>query len=227
MTSQPTAKVAQAKTCRVLIVDDHPILRRGLGQLIDREPDLELCGEADSPSAALDAVERLHPDVVVADLAFEGLDGFDLIKDLKIRHPHLPVLVLSVHDESYYAQRVLKAGAMGYLMKQEAPTKVIEGIRAVHRGRVYLSDHMSQILLSQMTSGSSSPQTFGIESLTDRELEVLRLIGQGKSTREIAQQLHLSVKTIETHRENIKQKLHLDNAAQLVQYAVRFAIESA
>lgn len=220
------SKTAQLKTCRVLIIDDHPIVRRGLGQLIDKAPDLELCGEADSPEAALEAVERLHPDVAVADLSFEGLDGMELIKDLKIRHPKLPVLVLSIHDESFYAQRSLKAGAMGYLMKQEAVDRVLEGIRAVHRGRVFLSDRMSQLLLSRATGGVNAGTAYGAESLTDRELEVLRLIGEGRSTREIAEQLHLSIKTIETHRENIKQKLRLENASQLIQYAVRFSLET-
>ncbi|MFA9477661.1 response regulator [Phycisphaerales bacterium AB-hyl4] len=220
-----SAQPRTAERCRVLIVDDHPIVRRGLGQLIDRESDMELIGEADSPSSALDAVEALSPHVVVADLSFEGLDGIELIKDLRARHPGLPVLVLSMHDESFYAQRVLKAGAMGYLMKQEGVEQVVDGIRSVREGRVFLSNRMSQALLSRMTGGSNRPPTYGVESLTDRELEVLRLIGQGRSTRQIAEQLHLSIKTIETHRENIKQKLRLENASQLMQYAVRFAIE--
>ncbi|MEX1016495.1 MAG: response regulator transcription factor [Phycisphaeraceae bacterium] len=206
-------------------MDDHPIVRRGLGQLIDKETDMELVGEADSPSSALDAVEELSPHVVVADLSFEGLDGIELIKDLRARHPGLPVLVLSMHDESFYAQRVLKAGAMGYLMKQEGVEHVIDGIRSVRQGRVFLSNRMSQALLSRMTGGAGKQPAYGVESLTDRELEVLRLIGQGRSTRQIAEQLHLSIKTIETHRENIKQKLRLENASQLMQYAVRFAIE--
>ena len=218
---QPTP----GRPCRVIIVDDHPIVRRGLGQLIERENDIELVAEAASPDAALDLVEEHKPDVVVADLAFEGLDGIELIKDLKARYPQVAVLVLSMHDESFYAQRVLKAGAMGYLMKQEGVEQVITGIRSVHQGRVYLSNRMSQLLLSRMTGGPSRTPGFGVESLTDRELEVLRLIGQGRSTRQIAEQLHLSIKTIETHRENIKQKLQLENASQLVQYAVRFALE--
>lgn len=220
-----SAQPRSAERCRVLIVDDHPIVRRGLGQLIDKEADMELVGEADSPSSALDAVEELSPHVVVADLSFEGLDGIELIKDLRARHPGLPVLVLSMHDESFYAQRVLKAGAMGYLMKQEGVEQVVDGIRSVREGRVFLSNRMSQALLSRMTGGTHRAPTYGVESLTDRELEVLRLIGQGRSTRQIAEQLHLSIKTIETHRENIKQKLRLENASQLMQYAVRFAIE--
>ncbi|MEX0885890.1 MAG: response regulator transcription factor [Phycisphaeraceae bacterium] len=218
---QPTPN----RPCRVLIVDDHPIVRRGLGQLIERETDMDLVAEAASPDAALDGVEEHKPDVVVADLAFEGLDGIELIKDLKARYPQVAVLVLSMHDESFYAQRVLKAGAMGYLMKQEGVEQVITGIRSVYQGRVFLSNRMSQMLLSKMTGGPSRAPGFGVESLTDRELEVLRLIGQGRSTRQIAEQLHLSIKTIETHRENIKQKLQLENASQLVQYAVRFALE--
>lgn len=212
--------------CRVLIIDDHPVVRRGLGELIEQAPDMELVGEAATPSEGIDAVDRNSPDVVIADLSFEGLSGIELIKDLKARHPDLTILVLSIHDEAFYAQRALKAGAAGYLMKQEAVERVLDGIRAVRRGRVFLSDKMAQILLSRATGGSGSTPTYGAESLTDRELEVLRLIGEGKSTRAIAEQLHLSIKTVETHRENIKQKLKLENASQLIQYAVRFSMDS-
>jgi DNA-binding NarL/FixJ family response regulator len=212
--------------CRVLIVDDHPIVRKGLGQLIDAESDMELVGEADSPDAGLEAIARLHPDVVITDLSFEGIDGIEFIKDIKVRYPELPILVLSMHDESFYAERTIKAGAMGYLTKEEAIDRVIDGIRSVQRGRIFLSDHMAQFMLSRMATKPSAAAVSGIDSLSDRELEVLRLIGQGKSTRQIAELLHLSVKTIETHRENIKQKLKLKNASQLVQYAVRFSLES-
>ena len=212
--------------CRVLIIDDHPVVRRGLGELIEQAPDMELVGEAASPSEGLEAVDRAGPDVVIADLSFEGLSGIELIKDLKARHPDLTILVLSIHDEAFYAQRALKAGAAGYLMKQEAVERVLDGIRAVRKGRVFLSDKMAQVLLSRATGGAANTTTYGAESLTDRELEVLRLIGEGKSTRAIAEQLHLSIKTVETHRENIKQKLKLENASQLIQYAVRFSMDS-
>ncbi|MCC7407202.1 MAG: response regulator transcription factor [Phycisphaeraceae bacterium] len=216
--------VAPTRRCRVLIVDNHPLVRQGLGRLINDESDMELCGEADSPAEGLKAIKQFNPDVAVVDLSFHGLDGIELIKDIKAQHPGLPVLVLSTHQESFYAQRTMKAGAMGYLMKNEAAERVIEGIRAVRQGRIVLSDVMSQFMLARATGGITGPAG-SVEDLTDRELEVLYLIGQGKTTRQIADLLHLSIKTIETHRENIKQKLRLDNGTQLIHYAVQFTIE--
>lgn len=224
MIQQRNAVTAKTRPCRVMIVDDHPITRQGLGQLIDTVPDLDLCGEAESPTLALEVAAEQHPDVIVADLSFRGMDGFEMIKELRAKFPDVRILVLSIHDESYYAQRALKAGAMGYLMKHEPIERVIEGIRSVHQGHVFLSDRMSQVLLSRVGGGTAGP--FGAEALTDREVEVLQLIGKGLSTRQVADQLGLSVKTIETHRENIKQKLKLENAAQLIQYAVRFAADA-
>ncbi|MFP4145681.1 MAG: response regulator [Phycisphaeraceae bacterium] len=221
----PQDGTARTRLCRVLIVDDHPIIRRGLGRVIDEQADLELCGEADCPEDALSCISDLRPDVIVADLSFEGLDGIELIKDLKVRHPRLPILVLSMHDETFYAQRVLKAGAMGYLMKQEPVEQILDGIRSVRRGHIYLSDQMAQVLLSQVSGSPARREHASAQTLTDRELEVLRLIGEGRATREIAQSLHLSIKTVETHRENIKHKLQLQNATQLVQYAVRFSLD--
>ena len=207
-----------------MIVDDHPITRQGLGQLIKATNDLELCAEAASPEAALEEARHVEPDVIIADLSYGGMDGFELIKQLKAQNPNVRVLVLSIHDESYYAQRALKVGAMGYLMKHEDVERVIDGIRAVYQGHVFLSDRMSQVLLSRVGGGTGAP--IGAESLTDREVEVLQLIGKGLSTRQVADQLGLSVKTVETHRENIKQKLKLENAAQLIQYAVRFSTDA-
>ncbi len=221
---QRNAVSAKTRPCRVMVVDDHPITRQGLGQLIAATPDLDLVGEADSPMAAIEAVGEHQPDVVVADLSFRGMDGFEMIKELRSRFPDVRILVLSIHDESYYAQRTLKAGAMGYLMKQENVERVIDGIRSVYQGHVFLSDRMSQVLLSRVGGTATAP--FGAEALTDRELEVLQLIGKGLSTRQVAEQLNLSVKTVETHRENIKQKLKLENAAQLIQYAVRFTADA-
>ena len=221
---QRNTATAKTKPCRVLVVDDHPITRQGLGQLINSCADLELCGEADSPSTVCEAVTEGKPDVIIADLSYHGMDGYDMISRLKSEFPDVRILVLSIHDESYYAQRALKMGAMGYLMKHEAVDRVIEGIRSVHQGHVFLSDRMSQVLLSRV--GGSTVGPFGTEALTDREIEVLQLIGKGLSTRQVASQLGLSVKTVETHRENIKQKLKLENAAQLIQYAVRFASEA-
>lgn len=221
---QRNAVSAKTRPCRVMIADDHPITRQGLGQLIRTCSDLELVGEADSPVAAIEAAGEQHPDVIVADLSFRGMDGFEMIKELRNRYPNVRILVLSIHDESYYAQRALKAGAMGYLMKHEPVERVLDAIRSVYHGHVFLSDRMSQVLLSRVGGAMVGP--FGTEALTDREMEVLQLIGKGLSTRQVAEQLNLSVKTVETHRENIKQKLKLENAAQLIQYAVRFSADA-
>lgn len=221
---QRTAVSAKTRPCRVMIVDDHPITRQGLSHLIRTASDMELTGTADSPTAALESMDEQHPDVVIADLSFRGMDGFEMIKELRDRFPNVRILVLSIHDESYYAQRALKAGAMGYLMKHEPVERVLEAVRSVYQGHVFLSDRMSQVLLSRVGGATVGP--FGTEALTDREMEVLQLIGKGLSTRQVADQLGLSVKTVETHRENIKQKLKLENAAQLIQYAVRFTAEA-
>jgi DNA-binding NarL/FixJ family response regulator len=207
---------------RVLVVDDHPIVRQGLTQLINREGDLRVCGEADCTAGALQAIEALRPDVVVADLSLQGPDGLELLKNLRGKDRAVPVVILSMHDESLYAERALRAGARAYLMKQEATETVLIAIRRVLAGEIYLSDRMASRLLRQFvrshTSGSASP----VDLLSDRELEVFGLIGRGRGTRQIAEELHLSIKTVESYRAHIKDKLEIGTASELVRHAVQW-----
>jgi len=216
-----TVKKRAAKK-RVVIVDDHPPMRKGLAQLINQEPDLETCGEAGNIPEALQVVESLKPDVVIVDMVLKDASGLDLLKDLKNRFPDLPTLVLSMQNESIYAERALRAGARGYIMKEETTENVVSALRQVLSGEVYLSDKMSKRILNQLAGGRSDKGKFSIEGLSDRELEVFQLIGQGYQSREVAKKLHLSVKTIESYREHIKVKLNLENAAQLTQTAIQW-----
>jgi DNA-binding NarL/FixJ family response regulator len=207
------------RPARILLVDDHPIIRRGLCELIAQTPGLEVCGEAETPREALDAAADAEPDVAVVDLSLRDGSGLELIKDLAARHRDLPVLVLSMHDESLYAERALRAGAKGYIMKEEAPERLLAAIERVLDGEIYLSDAMASRVVAQFVTGSTEAPQSSVESLSDRELEVYEMIGNGLGTRDIARNLHLSVKTIETHRENIKRKLRLRNANELHQHA--------
>lgn len=205
---------------KILVVDDHPIVREGLTLRINRQPDLVVCGEADTAGDALKTIRTSKPDLAIVDLSLKEGSGLDLIKDIKTRYPQLPVLVLSMHDEFLYAERALRAGARGYIMKYEATNNIITAIRLVLSGKIYLSDRISSRLLDKAFTGKRSSDTPGIESLTDRELEVFELIGQGLGTREISKRLHLSVKTIEAYREHIKDKLGLKKATELVHRAI-------
>jgi DNA-binding NarL/FixJ family response regulator len=207
---------------RIFIVDDHPVVRQGIALLVNQESDLKVCGDAEGAASALRDIERLKPDLVVLDLSLKDGNGLELIKDLRIRLPRLLILVLSMHDESFYSERVLRAGAKGYITKDEATGKVIEGIRRILRGEVFLSDRMATKMLSQLTDSRIEAVRPSVENLTDRELQVFELIGSGIGTSEIAKKLHLSVKTIDSHREHIKQKLRLDSAAELVKHAVQW-----
>ena len=209
----------------VLIVDDHPIVRHGLSQLIDNEPGLQVCGTAASPSEALRAIPDSEPDLVLLDLSLGEDSGLELLKQIKSSYADLPVLVLSMHDEAYYADRVLRAGAMGYVMKQESADHVITAIRQVLSGKVYLSESMASSMLTRMVGGKAVEGGSPVDSLTDRELQVLNLIGRGLGTRQIAEHLHLSVKTVENYREHLKAKLKLQSSSELVRYAVRWDIE--
>jgi DNA-binding NarL/FixJ family response regulator len=205
---------------RILIVDDHPMMRDGLRQLIANEPDLEVCGEADDGPAALAQAESLKPDLALVDITLRSSNGLELIKDLQIRAPQTAVLVLSMHDESLYAERVLRAGGRGYIMKQEGGRKIIDGIRRVLTGGAFVSDNISARILDSFSGRTQNKST--IESLTDREFEVFQLIGQGHSTGEMAEKLRVSVKTIEVHRVNIKTKLGISTAPELIRFAVRW-----
>jgi DNA-binding NarL/FixJ family response regulator len=212
---------------RVLLVDDHPIVRRGLAQLIDAEPDLMVCGEAEDAPRAFAAVGTLRPDVTVVDISLRSGNGIELIKDLKVRFPELPTLVLSMHDECLYAERALRAGSLGYIMKEEAIGQVLVAIRHVLKGEVFLSERMKSRMLQQLAYGRQKMAASPLEQLTDRELQVFRLIGEGHSTRQIAGELHLSVRTVEAYREYIKTKLNLRNATELVQHAFHWVHDEA
>jgi DNA-binding NarL/FixJ family response regulator len=205
---------------RVLLVDDHPIVRQGLTQLINQESDMMVCGSAQDGNEALSAIATLKPDIVLLDISLSGPDGLAVLKEIRLTDATLPVLVLSMHDESIYAERALRAGANGYIMKQEATERVLEAIRRIRAGEVYVSDRISRHLLRQIVSGP--PQKSPIEALTDRELAVFRLIGKGHGTREIADDLKISVKTVETYQAHIKEKLSLRNARELVQHAFQW-----
>jgi DNA-binding NarL/FixJ family response regulator len=208
---------------RVLIVDDHPVMRQGLAQVIDQEPDLMACGEADTASQALNSIAARKPDLVLADISLPDKSGIELIKDIQVYHPDLPVLVFSMHDESLFAERVLRAGGRGYIMKHEAGAKLVQAIRQVLGGHIYVSEKMSARILETFSGRRTESVTSPVERLSDREFEVFQLIGQGGPTREIAERLHISAKTVEVHRANIKKKLKLKHAIELVRCAVRWA----
>jgi DNA-binding NarL/FixJ family response regulator len=202
---------------RILIVDDHPIVRQGMRLMIDAEPDLQICGEAQTEQEARRQVRALLPDAVVVDLSLEEGDGFNVVRDVHAHFPQIRILVLSMHDELIYAQRLLAEGAAGYIMKQAAAAQLINALRAVLRGERYVSEALQQNLVSRsdLDGGAST-------RLSARELQVISLIGRGLGTRQIADNLSLSVKTVETHRLTIKRKLGLDTNAQLVQYAIKW-----
>jgi DNA-binding NarL/FixJ family response regulator len=212
-------KTGVPRKSKVFLVDDHPILRQGLTKLINDQPDLMICGEAEGPPSALEGIGHTKPDLVLLDLSLAGGDGMELCKQLQERHQGLPVLIISMHDESLYAERCLRAGAMGYVMKQEPPDKVMSAIRKVLTGNIYLSEAMSAKLLRNL-AGARHADVSPLERLSDRELEIFRLIGKGHSVRSIAEELFLSPKTVEAHKEHIKQKLNLKTSNELLQYAI-------
>jgi DNA-binding NarL/FixJ family response regulator len=215
------AKTGEGKS-KVLIVDDHPIVRQGLSELINHEKDLTVCGQAEDAQQAMAAIRSVKPDVVVVDISLKEKNGIELMKDIKAQYPNMPVLVLSMHDESLYAERALRAGARGYIMKQEATEKVVTGIRTVLSGQVYVSDKMAAKMVYKLVGGGATAGASPVESLSDRELEVFNLIGHGLGTRQIAEKLYLSIKTIETYRAHIKEKLNLVSAGELLQYAIQW-----
>lgn len=207
---------------RVLLVDDHPMTREGLAAIINRQDDLEVCGEASNPAEAMSELSKAKPDLMVTDMTMPGRSGVEFIKDVHALLPDLPVLVLSMHDEMLYAERALRAGARGYLMKDAGSAKVLEVIRLILSGQSYVSPQMSARLLDAMTGRRPRGSTSPIEKLSDREFEVFRLLGSGKSTKEIAQALNLSPKTVDVHRGRIKEKLQLKDAPSLIHHAVRW-----
>lgn len=212
--------MASIHPIRVLVVDDHPIVRHGLSQLIDQQPGMEVVAQAGAAQDALDKVLQGGFDLAVIDVSLQGVSGLELIKQIRERGSQVPILVMSMHDELFYAERALRAGAQGYIMKQRATVEIVKAIRRVAEGELYLSPEMADLLLRRAVDGPSGADRLGPSQLSDRELEVLQLLGQGVSTREIAEQLHLSIKTIESYRANIKRKLDLKNASELMRYAV-------
>lgn len=218
--SRPSKKALVKR--RVFLVEDHPVTRRGFALLLNLEPDLMVCGEAAAAARALPGIESAKPDLVVIDIALPGKDGLELIKDLATLHPQLPTLVFSTLDELIYAKRALQAGAKGYVMKQAPVEQLFVAVRQVLDGEVYLSEAMRNHLLMASLHSSGQDPPFGVEHLTDRELEVFRLIGEGLGTRQIAKNLSLSISTVETHRTHLKERLGLKSATDLVRQAVEW-----
>ena len=218
---------SQKQPKRIFIVDDHPVFREGLTSLIRREADLSVCGEADDAPRALTALEKASPDLMLVDIGLPGRSGLELIKDLRAACPGVAVLVISMYHEALYAERVLRAGARGYVMKQEGPGKILQAIRQVLEGQIYLSGNIAGRLLHTFSSGRQTRAASAIERLSDRELEVLQLVGQGHDSHAIARQLHVSFRTVDTHRGNLKKKLELRNRTELTRYAARWVTEQA
>ena len=206
---------------KILIVDDHPMMREGLRGVINREPDLIVCGEVETAYQALDAVAKLAPDLALVDITLPGKSGLELVKDLKVMHPHLAILAISMHDESLYAERMLRAGAGGYITKQRPPEEVVKAIRAVLDNHVYVSKEVSENLLRRF-SGKPQALQSPMEILTDREFEIFQLVGEGKSPKDMAGELHLSPKTVAVHTANLRRKLNLKTHAQLIRFALQW-----
>jgi DNA-binding NarL/FixJ family response regulator len=211
---------------RLLIVDDHPMMREGLTNLIGNQPDLEVCGEADNAAQALEMIPATMPDLVLADITLPGRSGLELVKDIASMHPQVMTLVVSMHEESVYAERVLRAGGRGYVMKKEGGKRILAAIRSVLAGEIAVSEKMSAKILQIFSGRRDGAPHSPVELLTDREFEVFQLIGRGCSTREMAGTLHLSAKTVEVHRAHIKEKLQIKTAAELISYAARWAASS-
>ena len=214
----------QSRRNRIFLIDDHPIVRQGLALLINREVDLEVCGEAQDAPSALTGLAACEPDLIILDISLNGPDGLDLLKTIRLKDAHVPVLVLSMHDESTYAERALRAGANGYIMKHEAAEKVLVAIRRIVCGEVYLSDRLTNKMLQQIVRGTDPVSRSPVSMLSDRELEIYRLIGSGHATRQIADELHISVKTVESYQAHIKVKLSLRSARELVQHAIEWTV---
>lgn len=222
------SELAQARA-GILIVDDHPIVRQGIGLLINQQSDLAVWGEAGSADDALALLEcpGNGASLAIVDLSLGDVSGLDLLKTLRSRFPHLPVLIMSMHDESLYAERALRAGARGYIMKQEATEKILAAVRHIMTGGIYVSDRVQARILENLAEGRAEAGEYPLGVLSARELEVLRLVGRGYSTSEIARDMNRSVKTIEAHRANIKEKLHLKNSAEMVRFAIQWAEETS
>jgi len=222
MTRSATIPPDPPEAKRIVIVDDHPLFRKGLQEMIHSDGTFAVCGEAGNAAEAMEIIRKLNSDLAIVDLSLPGANGIELIKNIRAEFPRLPILVLSMHDESLYAVRALRAGADGYVMKHEAMANVIQAIREVFDGRPYLSPAMAAQVITQFAHRQAEGQADAVERLSDRELEVLELIGKGKEVREIAKLLHLSPKTVETHRAHIKDKLDLKNSREVARFALQW-----
>ena len=211
-----------ARKARILLIDDHDVVRRGLASLINAQSDLEVCGEADTVEKAMEAIEKTRPDLALVDISLKDGDGFDVLRQMNEQFPNVLSLVLSMYDERVYAERALSAGAKGYVRKLEISDTIMTAIRRVLSGQVYVSETVAASLLHRLSSGKHIETRAGVERLSDRELQVLRCIGRGLSNREIAEQLFISAKTVESHREHMKQKLGLESSGDLLRYAIEF-----
>lgn len=221
MKQKPKGSAKAPRKNRVLIIDDHVMMRDGVAEIIEHAEDLSVCGTASTANEGLDALNKLKPDLVLVDITLPGKNGIEFIKDARAMQPGLRVLVMSMHDESLYADRVLRAGGRGYIRKQEGGDKLIEAMRRVLRGEIAVSEKVTGRLLETFSGRKTMDSP--LEGLSDRELEVFQLIGQGKTMKEIADELHLSPKTIEVHRSNIREKLNVKSAAELISYAARWS----
>ena len=216
------SKPEKSKENKILVVDDHPLVRQGIAQFINQEKDMTVCGEASDGHEALSVIEDMDPDLVIVDIEMKGLSGMELVRNMKVHYPKVPVLMLSMYDESLYAERALRAGARGYLMKEEDPEKVVQAIRIVLNGDVYVSDKAANKILRLLSDSRATEQGTSVDRLSDRELEVFRMIGSGYRTRHIAEKLILSAKTVESYKARLKQKLMLKDAAELARYAAEW-----
>jgi DNA-binding NarL/FixJ family response regulator len=217
------AKPPATQKTRILIVDDHPMMREGLSSLLGTQPDIEVCGEAETAGQALDMIGSKQPHIVIADITLPGKSGIELIKDIAAMYPEVATLAVSMHDESVYAERVLRAGARGYIMKKEGGKRILEAIRKVRAGDVAVSEKMSAQILRIFSGRQDGSEQSPVRQLTDREFEVFELIGRGLATVQMAAELHISVKTVEVHRANIREKLQIKSGSELIAYAARWA----
>jgi DNA-binding NarL/FixJ family response regulator len=223
--ASPKQRAVQKGKTKLLVVDDHPLVRERVAELINQEPDLVVCGEAEDAREALAAAKSLSPDMAIVDITLKDTYGIELIKQLKELYPKLPILVLSMHEESMYGERALRAGAKGYLTKQEASKKIIDAIRRILRGEIYVSEKLSSALLQKVAGVRSEAGGTPVDLLTDRELEVFQLLGQGLGVREVAERLFISAKTVEAHREHIKKKLKFKNSNELLRFAIQYTLQ--
>lgn len=224
-TATQTRCAAGVCKSKVLVVDDHPLVRERVSELINQEPDLQVCGEAEDAVQALKSVEDDKPDLAIVDITLKDSYGVELIRQLKELYPDLPTLVLSMHDESLYGERALRAGARGYLTKQEATKKIIDAIRTIRRGELYVSDKLAGSLVRKVAGRSEGGGGSVADALTDRELEIFQFFGQGMTVKELAQRLLISPKTVEAHREHIKQKLNYKTSGELLRFAIQYSLQ--